>query len=221
MTTRSLSVQCPSCEATFAIDPLRVPREGIPVICSDCLRVFRIELPLALVRGEGMDATSSEDAGATDPPPEEPEFAGEPASRAVEDPALAAEEFGVPPAQVAEEAAEVGSSRSGRPPEEPAVEGTLSAAAARFGRRSPSDRARRLARVLVSDMITYHPARYEEARESGTLVQAFEEEIEKSWEEYVEQVGPELAEGTDFFIAALNDILARGETLFRGTGRPG
>lgn len=100
------------------------------------------------------------------------------------------------------------------------AEQSLSRAASRFGTRDPHDRAKRLARVLVSDMLTYHPARYEQAHAEGTLREQFEEEIRLSWEEYEEQVGTDLAESTDYFIIALNEILARGETLFRGSGRP-
>ncbi|MEJ2540066.1 MAG: zinc-ribbon domain-containing protein [Gemmatimonadota bacterium] len=83
-----------------------------------------------------------------------------------------------------------------------------------FGRRDPHDKARRLARVLVSDMIAYNPERHARALENATLKEDFAEEMEKSWAEYVEQVGPELAESTDYWRDALNDILARGEPLF-------
>ena len=42
----------------------------------------------------------------------------------------------------------------------------------------------------------------------------FREEIMKSWEEYVAQVGAELAKKTPHFRAALNEILAKGESIF-------
>ena len=42
----------------------------------------------------------------------------------------------------------------------------------------------------------------------------FGEEIQKSWNEYVEQVGEEIASSTNFFNDALNEILAKGEQLF-------
>jgi hypothetical protein len=83
-----------------------------------------------------------------------------------------------------------------------------------FGRRDPHDKARRLARVLVSDMITYNPDRHDQARHNGSVRQDFEDEIQKSWAEYVEQVGPDLAESTDYWRDALNEILAGGEPLF-------
>jgi len=40
------------------------------------------------------------------------------------------------------------------------------------------------------------------------------DEIKKSWEEYVGQVGPDTARGTTHFRDALNDILAKGQSLF-------
>lgn len=83
-----------------------------------------------------------------------------------------------------------------------------------FGRRDPHEKARRLARVLVSDMIVYHREKHALALESGTLREEFEEEVQKSWEEYVEQVGLEMAESTPYFNDALNEILAKGEMVF-------
>lgn len=83
-----------------------------------------------------------------------------------------------------------------------------------FGRRDPHEKARRLARVLVSDMIMYNPERHARALANDTLEDDFEDEIEKSWKEYVEQVGREMASDTTYFTDALNDILAKGDTVF-------
>ena len=85
-----------------------------------------------------------------------------------------------------------------------------------FEERDPSDKARRLARVLVSDMIMYNAERHQTALAGGTLERDFEEEIEKSWKEYVEQVGADMANGVGrtFWADALNDILAKGDQIF-------
>lgn len=85
-----------------------------------------------------------------------------------------------------------------------------------FGKRDPMDKARRLARVLVSDMVMYNAQRHQEALARGTLAEDFEEEIEKSWKEFVDQVGAEIAEGEGhrFWTQALNEILAKGQQLF-------
>jgi hypothetical protein len=78
----------------------------------------------------------------------------------------------------------------------------------------PGQKARRLARALVSDLIAYHPQKREEGLRAGTLKQLFREEIRKSWEEYVEQVGTQVAESTPHFQDALNDLLAGGRKVF-------
>ena len=62
---------------------------------------------------------------------------------------------------------------------------------------SPGSRrrkARRLARALISDIVVYHPAKRADGIRDGTLKLLFEEEIRKSWEEYIDQVGLEMAD---------------------------
>jgi hypothetical protein len=78
----------------------------------------------------------------------------------------------------------------------------------------PGMKAKRLARALVSDMIAYLPQKREEGLKNGTLKQLFREEIKKSYEEYVEQIGKEMADSTSHFQDALNDILADGGKIF-------
>lgn len=83
-----------------------------------------------------------------------------------------------------------------------------------FLANDPNQKARRLARALVSDMIAYHPRKRDEGLRDGTLKQLFREEIKKSYEEYSEQVGREFAESTSHFQDALNEVLAGGKKLF-------
>lgn len=83
-----------------------------------------------------------------------------------------------------------------------------------FLKADPAERARRLARALVSDLVAYQPKKREEGLRDGTLRQLFREEIKKSYEEYVEQVGRDVAEQSPHFQDALNDILAGGRRLF-------
>ncbi|MGQ0639400.1 MAG: zinc-ribbon domain-containing protein [Gemmatimonadaceae bacterium] len=83
-----------------------------------------------------------------------------------------------------------------------------------FLANDPNQKARRLARALVSDMIAYHPRKREEGVRDGTLKQLFREEIKKSYEEYSEQVGREFAESTSHFQDALNEVLAGGKKIF-------
>lgn len=83
-----------------------------------------------------------------------------------------------------------------------------------FLANDPNQKAKRLARALVSDMVTYLPQKREEGVKNGTLKQLFREEIKKSYEEYVDQVGKEFAESTSHFQDALNDVLAGGKKMF-------
>jgi predicted Zn finger-like uncharacterized protein len=83
-----------------------------------------------------------------------------------------------------------------------------------FGKRDPHEKARRLARVLVSDMITYNADRHSQALARGTLAEDFEDEIGRSWEEYVDQVGADFAESTPYWTDALNEVLANGAEIF-------
>ena len=83
-----------------------------------------------------------------------------------------------------------------------------------FLANDPHAKAKRLARALVSDLVTYFPQKRQEGLRDGTLKQLFKDEIQKSYEEYVAQVGREFAETTPHFQDALNDLLAGGQKAF-------
>jgi hypothetical protein len=86
-----------------------------------------------------------------------------------------------------------------------------------FLANDPNAKARRLARALVSDLVSYFPQKKAEGLREGTLKSLFSEEIKKSYEEFVLQIGREFAETTTHFTDALNDILAAGQKVFSGT----
>jgi predicted Zn finger-like uncharacterized protein len=237
-----ISVQCPSCSTTFPVDTAKVPEEGVYARCSVCAGVFFVErareamaqVPVATqaplprtAPPEPWTAPSSEewqepasDAAAAVDVPQEPSAQEWGFSR--EDDQLASEADMVgadvlPPLDQPLEAepphfemptAPLLSSPS--PVETPGAR----APGFTFGRRDPHEKARRLARVLVSDMIMYNPERHTRALAAGSLREDFDEEIRKSWHEYVEQVGEEIARGTSYFDDALNDILAQGQRVF-------
>jgi hypothetical protein len=76
-------------------------------------------------------------------------------------------------------------------------------------------RAQRLARALVSDILVYQPKKVEAGIRDGNLKDILREEVEKSWDEYCERLGPEIARANrPQFVAALNEILARGNPVF-------
>jgi len=83
-----------------------------------------------------------------------------------------------------------------------------------FLAQDPRQKARRLARALISDMIVYQPEKRQRALAGGNLKEEFEDEIQKSWEEYVDQIGEEMATSNEFWKEALNDILAGGQQIF-------
>lgn len=92
------------------------------------------------------------------------------------------------------------------------------AAAARpinpFLSQDPALKARRLARALISDMVVYHPTKRQDGLRDGNLKELFEDEIKKSWDEFADQVGRDVAESTSYFREALNEILAGGRQIF-------
>ncbi len=85
---------------------------------------------------------------------------------------------------------------------------------ASFRNQDPTARAQRLARALVSDIVAYHKDKLKQTRGAAALRSEFREEIRKSWEEYVEQVGLDLAKNTPYFRDSLNELLAKGEKVF-------
>ncbi len=80
--------------------------------------------------------------------------------------------------------------------------------------QGPDARARRLARVLVSDILCYNKEKRDQALIDDELMSVLGDEIKKSWELYKEKVGPELANSTNYFKEALNEILADGQKVF-------
>ncbi len=71
-------------------------------------------------------------------------------------------------------------------------------------------RARRLARVLASDMVVYNRDTVEKARYDGSLPVLLKAEIDRSWQLWRTRF-PELSEtGVEIFREALKDVLAKG-----------
>jgi predicted Zn finger-like uncharacterized protein len=192
----TMNVQCTHCKTVFRVDPAKVPEGGARARCSICRGVFVV--PAA----EGADVatgpfTASAGAEAAPARPAVPLPAEDAAARPA--PPAPAPTLAPAPAAVAPA---------------PAQRTAWSSGGAGFGVADPLAKARRLARALVSDIVTYHPERRDRAVEEGTVKREFMEEIKKSWEEYVAQVGPEMARSTPHFRDALNEILAKGQSVF-------
>lgn len=76
------------------------------------------------------------------------------------------------------------------------------------------EKARRLARVLASDIAIYNREKRERGIKDGNLVAVLGYEIKKSWETYKERVGADFANTTPYFRDALNEIVAEGKKIF-------
>ena len=202
------TVSCPECEAEFPVDSQKVPEGGVFAQCSKCPGTFFVEADTA------DDADGIEDAFITESPDGFESFMSDSTGGDAFGPADDSG-FGQGMADDTVEAATWAEAAPAAVADEPASEAeapTVDPPA--FGQTDPDARAARLARVLVSDMKTYNPALYDRAVEGGTLVEDFGDEVKRSWSEYVDQVGEDLARSTPHFARALNDLLAQGEELF-------
>ncbi len=224
------TVTCTGCGTDFPVDPRKVPDEGVYAQCSACPQIFFVD-QAALLAADPPSVTVHPPAAVSVAP--EPEAESEPLPSQAEPIAPEVSTSTLPEAPVLAEAPEPtvpDAAPEWQPPAEPvaatappeaaqaaqpqAEPGGVATAPRTFGRRDPHERATRLARVLVSDMIAYHPDRHSQSLQNQTLAADFEEEIEKSWNEYVQQVGKDIAESTSYWKDALNQVLARGQQLF-------
>ncbi len=199
-----MNVQCTSCKTIFRVDPRKVPAGGVRARCSICRAVFEVA---AQADGAAPSPSVSPSAAPSAP-------IAAPVSAAVPTAAPAAQPVAAP-APVAASAPVAAPVPAERPAPAPAPPvSTQPRAPSPFGASDPASKARRLARALISDIVTYFPDRRDRALAAGTLRREFTEEIKKSWEEYVGQVGQEMAKTTPYFREALNDILAKGQQVF-------
>jgi len=79
---------------------------------------------------------------------------------------------------------------------------------------SAHERARRLARVLVSDILVYNQPVRDRALREGNLISALGTEVDKAWALYKAKIDRDVAAGTTYFKDALNEILADGQKVF-------
>jgi len=235
----TITVSCPSCETSFPVDPAKVPPEGVRAQCSVCPEIFDVDYPngatpAAAEAIETFDAPDPMESGTVDLPlvemsfEETPEAAGDEAADSgvilTEDEMSGEVEIDIgpidlpepeaEPVEVAEEVAEVTEAVAEVADVAAPVDDADSPGPIRFGRRSPEDKAKSLARSLVSDLIAYNPEKHKEALSANNLVEVFGEEIEKSLKEYQEQVEPDVMAKGSFFNDALNAILAEGQSVF-------
>lgn len=75
-------------------------------------------------------------------------------------------------------------------------------------RAEERERARRLARIAVSEMVLYQPEKFERAAREGTLEQALGLEIQEARALLCQRIGEEVRAETDFIIDELNRVTA-------------
>src|SRR5437773_2000397 len=194
-----MNVTCPSCETVYRVDPAKVPAGGVRARCAVCSNVFPVNASVAAATA-AVSAGSGPAVAPRPPAPPRPPPAPPAAPPAPPRPpaAPAAPAAPAPPAGAGPGQRMTSPLRPVNP----------------FMVQDPKQKARRLARALVSDLVVYHPEKRQQGLRDGTLPQLFKDEIEKSWQEYVDQVGAELAKATSFWAEALNEILAGGNKVF-------
>lgn len=233
-------VQCSSCLTEFELDPRKVPTNGVRARCSVCSAVIAVPAPPTERSAEpaprreaeqpsgdrpaeaAAPARTESSASPVQPPAVQPRATQPAAQPEAPTPSIAAmgasgESPAAPPG-----AAAAAHAPTPAPPAPPApapqtatpVGGVSRRPINPFLSKDPALRAKRLARALVSDIVAYHPARHAEGLREGTLKTLFRDEIKKSYEEYVDQVGREFASSTTHFQDALNDVLAGGKKMF-------
>lgn len=230
-----MNVGCPQCSSIFRVDPAKVPPGGVRARCSICGGVIPVpeptaELiaagpqpppPVARTTGQysrrtpaaGIAALATPPPGAARMPTPAAGLPGETPARGVS--RLLTPAGGTPrPATPAYEAPALQDPVPQAPAATPGGAPGPTASINPYLTRDPDVRAKRLARALVSDIVTYYPDKHADALRAGSLKQTFSEEIKKSYEEYVAQIGQAFAESTTHFKDALNEVLGEGKRIF-------
>ena len=188
-------VTCDGCQTKYLLGDEKVPESGIRVRCPKCRFVWRLSPPEAV---DSVFEVSSGEFASTPPSMDEAPRSGwaamEPGAKsAVAEPEPQAQEFDIPLKGLDTEVQ--------AQTESPEM-------------RKKKDRARRLARVFVSDILIYNKEKRDKGLADGDLMTALGPEIKKAWEAYKEKIGSEVSESSEYFRTALNEILADGQEIF-------
>jgi predicted Zn finger-like uncharacterized protein len=195
-------ITCDECHTKYLLADEKVPEIGIRVRCPKCRFVWRLSPPAR----ESIFEVATNDF-TVEAPVSEMQSAGWSSAEQSRQAMTAGA------AAVAEEPAvdsAPGEIEIGDETPSPAVEEVTESPEL----RKKKDRARRLARVFVSDILVYNREKRDQGLAGGDLMTLLGPEIKKSWEAYKEKVGPELVESSNYFRDALNEILADGQKIF-------
>jgi predicted Zn finger-like uncharacterized protein len=234
-----MKLECAGCSARYSIDAQLIPAAGAKLKCRKCGNVITIPPPAAMAP-EGSPLIPPSPSPATAPPSLAPAQATAPAlvPNSAGGFSFFPNESGMivapdPPAAPLAPAPRGAASASASappvppaPPAAPAVPAAPSIANAPAALATPvpeglapeekarHEKARRLARVLASDIAIYNKEKKDRGLSEGNLVAVLGYEIKKSWEIYKERVGADFANSTPYFRDALNDLLAEGKKIF-------
>ncbi|HEU4333070.1 MAG TPA: zinc-ribbon domain-containing protein [Candidatus Eisenbacteria bacterium] len=230
-----MKLECPGCQTRYTVDDSIIPPQGAKIRCRKCGGVITVpprstESPVPAPAAQApapssappqengsstFAATASTPASrfSVTPRPNRPQPGGATPNRAAEQgisfnpmdgmlPAPAAPPAAAPTAAPAFAPAPASAAPSAAPGDLPPEE------------KARHDKARRLARVLASDIAIYNKEKRERGLAEGNLVAVLGYEIKKSWEIYKERVGADFANATPYFRDALNDLLAEGKKIF-------
>jgi len=212
---------CTGCQTRYRLDDGRVPRRRIRVRCPRCEAVFALDGTQAAAQvapvedglviersGGGLFSAPPTSAAAVETPRPVPRPVPRPQPFPTPAPAAAA-----PAGVFATARATTSAAAAVAEPVAPTADSEAPGDPGGRPRRD-RDKARRLARALVSDILVYNRESRDRAMTEGNLIQALGPEIKKSWELYKERVTPEVANSTSHFRDALNEILAEGQKVF-------
>ena len=190
---------CTECQARYQLDDEKIPRRKIRVRCPACSGVFGLDGNLA-------GSAKVEAMPAVEPVVELPD----PPTPAADD-LVITNGFEAPVAMDPPPSAPAAVEPVSEAVQAPVA--VLEKAATETPRRRRS-KEEMLARALVSDILVYNRDLRDSALAEGNLLEALGGEIKKSWELYKEKVTPEVANSTNHFRDALNEILAEGDKVF-------
>lgn len=236
-----MKLECASCSTRYTIDDTIIPPLGAKVRCRKCgnviavpartesaepvvpaptatpvvpppARPFETPSPAPFTPNPSSFASPSPAASAP-PSPELPPVsytASAPVAPPTPPVAPASSGFSFFPSDGAVAPAAQAAPQAPAPaPPVSAGDGSLSA-----DEKKQHEKARRLARVLASDIAIYNREKKDRGLAEGNLVAVLGYEIKKSWEIYKERVGADFANTTPHFRDALNDLLAEGKKIF-------
>jgi predicted Zn finger-like uncharacterized protein len=187
-------VTCDGCQTKYLLGDEKVPENGIRVRCPKCRFVWRLTPP---VYNESVFEVSSGEFASSPPVQDEAPRGGWASMEQTEKSVLTETEPRVEEIEIPIQGSE--------PQEQQTVSPEM---------RKKKDRAKRLARVFVSDILVYNQEKRDRGLADGDLMTALGPEIKKAWEAYKEKIGSEVAESNEYFRKALNEILADGQEIF-------